>query len=321
MNTRIEWLRPVLPAGAILFALLLAVVGARDAHAQDNVVRVEPSGVAVAPDGTFHVAVMDDPPEASLAAWVIELAFDPNIVTPTDCRSLTTPGGAVGAFDCEFTDDNNDGKDETIKMLGAILFSGSQKGLRNEAKLADITFHAVGAAASCSDLKLRILIHADSDGEETGAEVQDGRACVQGDAPATGTASPFPVTPRTSEPTPTGGGGGVPTIGGGQTSAASSGPTQPASPGGGGSTGASSTRTASAGSPAQPSSENGGGLTTSDDGTKTFVWVVVGFAALIIAGAGAWGVVRMRGRGPDAGPGPGPDAGSGPDSGPPGPDA
>lgn len=305
MNKRINWLRPAIPAGAIVFALLLAAVGTRTVHAEDNVVRVDPSGVAVAPDGTFHVAVMDDPPEQSLSAWVIEIAFDPNVVTPTDCRSISAPGGAVGAFDCEFTDDDGDNKDETIKMLGAVLFRSSQKGLVKESKLADITFTAVGAPASCTDLKLRILIHADSDGEETAARVQDGRACVQGDAPATGTASPFPVTPRTSEPTPVGG-GQPPTIGpGGQTGGESGGATQSVPGGGGGSTAASGSRTTSAGSrTGQPSGENGGGITTSDDGTNTFVWVVVGFAALIIAGAGAWGVVRMRGRGPGAGPGP-----------------
>lgn len=300
MNKRIEWLRPVILAGAIVFALLLIAVGARVARAEDNVVRIDPSGAAVAPDGSFHVAVMDDPPESSLAAWVIELAFDPSVVTPTDCRSISAPGGAIGAFDCEFTDDNGDGKDETIKMLGAVLFRSSQKGLVNESKLADITFHAVGAPASCTDLRLRILIHADSEGEETAAKVQDGRACVQGDAPPTGTASPFPVTPRTSEPTPPGG-ASLPTIGpGGETGGATQ-----ASPGGvAGSTNPSSSRTASAGGQsAQPNGESGG-VTTSDDGTNTFIWVVVAFAAMIIAGAGAWGVVRMRGRGTSAGPGP-----------------
>lgn len=306
MNKRIEWLRPVIPAGAFILALLLTTLGTPAAHAQDNVVRIEPSGVAVAPGGTFHVAVMDDPPEQTLSAWVIELAFDPNVLTPTDCLSLTTPGGAVGAFACEFTDDDEDGKDETIKMLGAVLYSRSQEGLFNESKLADITFHAVGAPASCTDLTLRILIHADSDGEETAARVQDGRACIQDDAPLTGTASPFPVTPRTSEPTPLGG-EDVPTIGpGGETGGETDGTTQTSPPGGGGaSTSASGSRTAGTGSrTGQPTGEGGTVVNNDDDGTKTIVWVAVGLAALVIAGAGAWGIVRMRGRGPGAGPPP-----------------
>jgi hypothetical protein len=310
MNKRIEWLRPVIPAGAIIFSLLLLSIGARDAHAIDNVVRVDPSGAAVGPGGTFHVGVLDDPPEETLAAWVIELAFDPNIVTPIDCRSITTPGGAVGAFDCEFTDDDDDGKDETIKMLGAVLYSRSEKGLFNESKLADITFEAVGAAASCTDLKLRILIHANSDGEETAARVQDGRACIQGDAPPTGTASPFPVTPRTSEPTPEGGSGGdPPTLDpGGETGVETGGATDSSGApiGGSGSTSGTGPRTTGTGVRTNQPTDAAGNVIPSDDddGTTTVVWLVVGVAALVIAGAGAWGIVRLRGRGPDAGPPP-----------------
>ena len=61
----------------------------------------------------------------------------------------------MGAFDCEFTDDNNDGKNETIKMLGAVLFSRSGKGLVNVSKLADHNIHdAIGAPGSCTDLRM-----------------------------------------------------------------------------------------------------------------------------------------------------------------------
>lgn len=303
MNKRIEWLRPGLPAGATIFALLLIAAGTRLAHAEDNFVRVDPSGAEVAPGGSFHVAVIDDPPEQSVAAWVIKLTFDPDVVTTTnpDCVSKVSAGGAAAAFDCEVIDDNGDGKDDTITMLGALLFSRSQKGLVNETKLDDITFHAVGAPGSCSDLKLRILIHADAEGEETAARVQDGRACVQSDAPPTGTASPFSVTPRTSEPTPVGG-ASLPTI---RPAGETGGATQSSPGDSGGSTSPSRSRTTSAGGQsAQPNGQGGGGVTTSDDGTNTFVWVVVAFAAMIIAGAGAWGVVRMRGRGRSAGPGP-----------------
>ena len=264
------------------------------AFADNNLVRIDPSGVAVAPGGSFHIGVVDDPPAATLAAWVIELTFDPAVVTTkgADCRSITTPGGAVGAFDCETADTNNDGRDETVKILGAVLFSRSQAGLVSESTLADITFQAVGGPGSCSDLTLRILIHGDAQGQETGARVQDGRVCLAGDAPPSGTASPFPETPRTSEPTPTGTGAVALTPGGatGQT----------AQPGASGSTSASGGRTAAAsnsGTPAAaaPAVSNGGE-------TSTAVWLVVAVAVLVIAGAGAWGIVRMRGRrpGPEA---------------------
>jgi hypothetical protein len=304
MNKSLKWLRPVIPAGAILFALVLGLA-AQPSRAQDtdNLVRVDPSGILVAPDGTFHISVLDDPPEQTLAAWVIEMTFDPSVIESQECISISTPGGAVGAFDCEFSDDNNDGKNENVKMLGAVLFSRSGKGLVNESKLADITFHAIGGPADCSDFTLRILIHADSDGSETGAKVQDGRMCIAGDAPASGTVSPVPITPRTSEPTPEGG-GPIPTLNpvGGNTGGSSGGADNSGSSNGASgsrTSGPSGSRTAGGSSSSQPS---GGGATNNDDDTKTFVWVVVGAAALIIAAAGAWGVVRMRNRGgPDDG--------------------
>jgi hypothetical protein len=305
MTKQRRWLRPGYPAGAILFLLLAigAVAGVPRVHAEENVVRISPSGAAVAPDGTFHVGVVDDPTAASLAAWVIELAFDPTVVATKgeDCRSITTPGGAVGAFDCETADTNNDGVDDTVKILGAVLFSRSQKGLVNESTLADITFHAVGGPGSCSDLKLRILIHSDAQGHETGAKVQDGRACVASDAPATGTASPFAVTPRTSEPTPIGTGNVAltPRV---ETDQA----TEPGSTLESGGASGSTSRTTAGGT---RTTAPGGSTATENDGggTSTVVWLLGGLAVFVLAAGGAWGVVRMRGRrdgaGPDSGDG------------------
>jgi hypothetical protein len=298
MDKRNSWLRPGIPAGAILFLLLAigAVAGVQRAHAEENVVRISPSGVAVAPDGTFQIGVVDDPTAASLAAWVLELSYDPTVVTTKgeDCRSITTPGGAVGAFDCETADTNGDGVDDTVKILGAVLFSRSQKGLVNESTLADITFHAVGGPASCSDLKLRILIHSDAEGHETGAKVQDGRACIAGDAPASGTASPFAVTPRTSEPSPIGTGNIALTPGNGTAQATEPGSTQNS----GGTSGSTSGKTAGSTHTSAP-----GGVATDGNGggTSTAIWLLAGLAVLVIAAGGAWGVVRMRGQrqGPD----------------------
>jgi hypothetical protein len=311
-----RWLRPGGPAGAILIILLAAfLAGVPRAFADTNLVRVDPSGVAVAPGGSFHIGVVDDPPAATLAAWVIELTFDPAVVTTkgADCRSIATPGGAVGAFDCETADTNNSGRDDTVKILGAVVFSRSGAGLTNESTLADITFQAVGGPGACSDLTLRILIHADAQGQETGARVQDGRVCIAGNAPPSGTASPFPETPRTSEPTPTGtgavaltpGGVNIPTAQPGSSSGSGvSGQTaQPGSSSG--SVGASG----SGGRTTVPASNSGtpGAAATSQSGnggTSTAVWLVVAVAVLVIAAVGAWGIVRLRG----GRPGPGPDA-------------
>lgn len=279
--------------------MAVSLAGVPLAFADSNLVRIDPSGVAVAPGGSFHIGVVDDPPPATLAAWVIELTFDPAVVTTkgADCRSISSPGGAVGAFDCETADTNNDGRDETVKILGAVLYSRSQAGLTDESTLADITFQAVGGSGSCSDLKLRILIHADAQGQETAARVQDGRVCLAGDAPPTGTASAFPETPRTSEPTPTGTGAVALTPGGvaGQTA-------QPGSSSGSASGGASASggRTTAAvsnsGTPAAAAT-----VASNDGGTSTAVWLVVAVAVLVIAGVGAWGIVRMRGGRPGPG--------------------
>ena len=278
-----------------------SLAGVPRAFADTNLVRVDPSGVAVAPGGSFQIGVVDDPPAASLAAWVIELTFDPAVVTTkgADCRSITTPGGALGAFDCETADTDSDGRDETVKMLGVVLFSRSQAGLTNESTLADITFQAVGGPGSCSDLKLRILIHSDAQGQETGARVQDGRVCIAGDAPATGTASPFPETPRTSEPTPNGPAAVALTPGGvaGQTAQpASSGGSGSGSAGASGSGGRTTAGASSSGTPATAATSVSG-----DGGTSTAVWLVAAVAVLVLAAAGAWGIVRMRGGRPGPG--------------------
>ncbi len=292
----------MLPAGAILFVLLAAsLAGVPRAFADTNLVRVDPSGVAVAPGGSFHIGVVDDPPAASLAAWVIELTFDPAVVTTkgADCQSITAPGGALGAFDCETADTDNDGRDETVKILGVVLFSRSQAGLINESTLADITFQAVGGPGSCSDLTLRILIHSDAQGQETGARVQDGRVCLAGDAPLIGTASPFPESPRTSQPTPTGPGAVALTPGGvaGQTAQpASSGGSGSGSVGASGSGGRTTAAASSSGTPAAAATSASG-----DGGTSTAVWLVVAVAVLVLAAAGAWGIVRMRGGRPGPG--------------------
>ncbi len=298
-----KWLRPGFPAGAILFVLLaiFAVGGVPAAHAQENLVHIDPSGAAVAPGGTFSVAVVDEPTEASTSAWVLELAYDPTVVTTKgeDCRSLSAPGGSVGAFACETADTDDDGVDDTVKILGAVLFRRSGKGLIDETTLADITFTAVGDPGSCTDLKLRILIHSDSEGHETGASVQDGHACIAGDAPASGTASPFPVTPRTSQPTPIGT-GNVALTPGNDTE-------QPTEPGQTAASGGSVSGSGS-GAPRTTSPGGGGTVTEKDDGgTSAWVWALGGAAVLVLAAGSAWGVVRARG-GRKGEPGPGPEA-------------
>lgn len=291
-----RWLQLVLPAGAIILLALGALISPTLALAVDNVVRIDPSGIEVAPGGSFHVKLIDDPTPASTAIWALDLVYDPAVVTTAaeDCDSIDTPPGAIGAFDCQVIDADKDGTPETVKILGVVLYTGTQTGLVAESTLADITFDVVGAAGACTDLHLRVRSHADKDGNETGALVQDGRACVEVAAPPSGTASPVPVTPRTSEPTE------PPTPAGETGDATPSGTQQGGSPGQTaptGGQGASSGSTGPAGGSTTPRS-SGDVAGDADGGTGPLVWVLVGGIVLVLAAGVAWSLVRLRGAKP-----------------------
>ncbi len=300
-----KWLRPVTPAGAILL-LALAVawlVLASPAAAVDNVVSVQPARILMPPGGTIQLKVMTDPPSQTVAVWVIELAFDPDVVTAEseDCNSIDTPAGAVGASGCEVVDTDGDGKSDTAKLFGAELFTGTEAGLEVPVSLADITFHVVGQGRDCTDFRLRINIHADPDADETGALVQDGRGCVAGDAPPGGTAEPTVVEPRTSEPTPEGGADTPPFNTGGQNTGDGSTDGSQVTPAGTLPTNADgstqsprdatedpeATRTQPGGVVTPPEDDDGGGVSAA-------VWVLVGVLVLGIAGGGAWAIARTR---------------------------
>lgn len=296
MTQQPKWLQLVAPAGAILL-LALALLAPPRALAADNVVRVEPSGVQVAPGGSFHVKIIDHPTPATTAIWAIDVVFDPAVVTTTDqdCQSLQKPPGGIGAFACQVHDDNEDGTPETVKVLGVFVFSGSGDGLRDESTLADITFHAIGDAGACTDLHLRIRSHADKDGNETGALVQDGRACIEAAAPPSGTASPLPITPRTSEPTET------PMPGATTSAATPSGAQQTGSPAQTAPTGGQGTATRSGaptGGSETPQPDGQGSGDEDSGGTDTLVWVGAAIVALALVGGGAWWAVKWRGRRP-----------------------
>lgn len=292
--------------GAVVLLLALAALwlaAAPEARAQDNVIRVDPTGVEVAPDGSFEVAIIADPPAGSLAIWVVEVAFDPDVLSTTsrDCDPINTPGGAIGAFQCIADDTDDDGTNDTVKILGAVLFTGTGTGLIKESTLADITFDAIGDPGDCTDLTLRIRTTVDNNAEETGALVQDGRACIEADAPPSGTASPVPFTPRTSAPTPPGESIDVPTIGGngetGQETPETGEPGdtgQTSTPAGqSGSTGA--TGASAAGTTPATAPNSGANYPDDDGGVATIVWVVIGLFALGAAAVGAWAIVRVRG--------------------------
>jgi hypothetical protein len=305
-------------AGFLFLALALALTfRPGPAHADPNTVFLEPSAVEVAPGGAVTVALVADPPAQTLAIWGIDVEFDPDVVSTTSrgCDSLDPLPDSQTVTACEVVDGNEDGRDDTVKVLGAMIFNDTGLGLSDPAVLAEITFNVVGEPGLCTDLRLRVQFHDDSDGKETDPLLSDGLICVEQDAPPGGTAVPHTPDARTSEPIPPGGGGLTPppldtgvAAGGGGTPATGSGSpangggtsTSGAGPDAGGSQNASPSDSASqTPAPGESGEEGGGG--------GVLIWALVILAVMIAAGGVAWAVVRRRGAG--SGPEGGPSAG------------
>ena len=289
------------PAGVLFLALALALAfRPGPAYADPNTVVLEPSGVEVAPGGAATVALVADPPPQTLAVWAIDVAFDPDVVTTTSrgCDSLDPLPNSQTVTVCEVTDDDANGQDDTVKVVGAMIFNDTGFGLSDPVVLADITFNVVGEPGRCTDLHLLVRFHADSEGEETNPLLSDGQICIEDGAPASGTAVPHTPGLRTSEPPPDGG------------------PTAPQLNTDGGEPAAGGDQTPSDGSQASPADTGGvvvvGGTETlspavsgaDDGGDGALFWILLGLGVLVAAGGVAWAVVRTRSRsddGPSAG--------------------
>jgi hypothetical protein len=260
--------RPLWPflwlLGGALAALLPLLV-LSGGGAQEPSVHLQPGGLAVPPGGTANVQIVGDPPGETLAAWIIDLTFDASVVTTTreQCDTPNIPAEALGGAGCEPVDNNGDGRNDTIKIFGAALYSGGQ-GLTGVQTFADITFQVTGAAGSCSPLTLAITAYTDPGGAERPPQVTDGRLCVRADAPPAGSEIASESTPHAA---PTGQGGG------------------PASSRAGG---ASAATMAPAAAPVAQTPGDGGG------GGGAVIWVILGALALGGAGGAAWWLARER---------------------------
>ncbi len=263
------------------------------ALADANEVSISPAAIEVAPGGSATVQLIVDPPAETLAIWVIDVVFDPDVVSTSSrgCDSLDPLANSTMVGVCLVNDEDDDGVMKTVKVLGAIVFNDDGRGLGERTVLADITFEIAGEPGRCTDLHLRVQFHEDPDGEETNPLLSDGRICVEQDAPPSGTAVPHTPELRTSEPTPTGGGGLTPP------------PLEPETPANGDETPtnddetpAGGTQSTGPGSVAGPdaapgeSGEDGGG-------GGVLIWVLIAVAALIVAAGLAWAAVRRRGAG------------------------
>lgn len=186
-----------LAVGALL-AVIAWLAAANLSEAVPNSVSIEPSEATVAPAGSVTLALVAEPPAAGLAAWVVEVAFDPSVIASEtrQCDPLDTPPGSTGAIGCEAVDTDADGLDDTLKAFGAVIFSEGGGGLEERAVLGAITFHAVGSAGQCSQLTVTVVDFRDPRSQPSNPLVSDGEICIEALATPTPTAAPPAATPE-----------------------------------------------------------------------------------------------------------------------------
>ncbi len=285
------WLWLATAAGAALFLLLAS--GVFVAEAAPNSVGVEPADSTVAAGGVVRVDLVAEPPSQGLAAWVIEVRFDPHVVSTASrkCDPLDTPAGATGAIGCEAADSDGDGSVDVVKAFGAVIFSGSGAGLTGKVSVANITFDAVGAPGACSALNLNVVAFTGPGGKETNPSVGNGEVCIEGEAsgrtPPVLTAMPTPTAEAAGGTDETGGQSAGETGGAGKTPSGASG-----SPDGDGRSPGASGRppgaaaTGTAGAASVPDGDSSGGF-------SIVPWLLAGLGVVVVGG-GIWIVTRTR---------------------------
>ena len=172
---------------AIAVAIALAAVSLMFLTSQheteaggDNSLAISPAEREIGVGATASVKLVSMPPAESLATWVLKVKFDPEVVSVDSCTPAASPPGSVAVSACE-TDDQEGGPDEeTVVVLGGILFLDTGRGFDDETTLASIVFSAVGAIGECSDLTISVVSHLGPDpaGPETNPTTTDGEICI-----------------------------------------------------------------------------------------------------------------------------------------------
>ena len=172
---------------AVALALALAAVSLMFLTSQRgteagaaNSLAVSPADKEIGVGATASVALVSMPPAESLATWVIDVVFDPSVVSVDSCTPAASPAGSVFVSACEVDDQEGGPDEETVVVVGAILFTDTERGFEDETTLASITFSAVGAAGTCSDLTINVVSHLGPDpaGPETSPTTTNGEICV-----------------------------------------------------------------------------------------------------------------------------------------------
>lgn len=110
-------------------------------------VSIQPSTISVAPSGSATVSLQETGPASGLGAWTIDVTYDPTVLQVTSC---TPQNGSL----CNTAFAGN-----KIRVSG-----GSASGLAGTQTLAGITFQAIGAQNSSSQIVPAIITFADANG-------------------------------------------------------------------------------------------------------------------------------------------------------------
>ena len=173
----------------LLLLLVLAVVAAAFfflvSHQEteagaDNKFEISPASKDIGVASSGSVKLVADPGADSLVVWVVEIAYDPEVVTFNSCTST----GEAQVTACEAKDAGGSPDDDTVVSVGAVLFSDTLRGLEDETILATVKFDAVGAIGECSALTINVTANLGPDPEslETEPVVINGEICIVEDA-------------------------------------------------------------------------------------------------------------------------------------------
>lgn len=274
----------------ILFLVCAGLLMARvaPATAASSRIYINPASATVAADGSTTVDLVGDPGDSGLAAWVLDVAFDPGVVTSSNnqCNPVDTPAGATGVEGCEVADTNSDGVNDTVKTFGGIIFTGSGKGLSQSTVLAVIEFSAANGAiaGACGSLTINVTAFTDAVGNETSPSVENGQMCLPGPDRTPGPKRTLPPnSPETSGGTGASNAATASPVGNGPSGETPAGQT-PA--------GATVSGSGGPGSAARTASATGG---SDDSGSPSAaVWVLLGLGGAAVAGGAGWAAWRAR---------------------------
>ena len=146
----------------------------------DGTVFVSPAQAEVATGGTGEVAVIVNPPPESLAAWVINVDYDPAVVQFVSCAKFSSDDPIFSVTVCEAKDTGTDGVNDRVVIGGAVINSQTGQGLTTQTTLGTITFSAVGAVNDCGPLTVSVKDGStlDENGNEVTLTPTSGQICV-----------------------------------------------------------------------------------------------------------------------------------------------